>query len=60
MGVDVTVGAAVHPLDQVLLVQERVVGAERAGGVVEALVVVAQLRLPPRWQELVDVHHLAQ
>lgn len=58
--VDVVVGAAVHPLDQVLLVQQRVVGAERAGGVVEVLVVMAELRLPLGRQELVHVHHLTQ
>lgn len=60
VGVDVAVGPLVHPLDQVLLVQQRVVGAQRAGGVVELLVVMAQLRLSARRQELVDVHHLAQ
>lgn len=58
--VDVAVGPLVHPLDQVLLVQQRVVGAQRAGGVVEALVVMAELRPPAGRQELVDVHHLAQ
>lgn len=58
--VDVKVGAPVHPLDQVLLVQERVVGTERAGSIVETLVVVAELRLPPRRQELVNMDHLAQ
>lgn len=60
VGEDVAVGPLVHPLDQVLLVQKRVVGAQRAGGVEEALVVMAQLRLPAGGQELVDVHHLAQ
>lgn len=60
VGEDVAVGPLVHPLDQVLLVQQRVVGAQRAGGVEEALVVMAQLRLPAGGQELVDVHHLAQ
>lgn len=60
VGVDIAVGALVHPLDQVLLVQQRVVGAERAGGVKETLVVMAKLRLPARGQELVNVHHLAQ
>lgn len=59
-GVDIAVGALVHPLDQVLLVQQRVVGAKRAGGVNEVLVVMAELRLPARGQELVHVHHLAQ
>lgn len=60
MGVDVAVRPPVHPLDQVLLVQQRVVGAERAGSVVEALVVMTELRLPAGRQELIDVHHLAQ
>lgn len=60
VGVDVAVGPLVHPLDQVLLVQQRVVGAQRAGGVVELLVVMAELRPSARRQELVDVHHLAQ
>lgn len=60
MIVDVAVGALVHPFDQVFLVQQRVVGAERAGGVKEALVVMAELRLPAGRQELVNVHHLAQ
>lgn len=58
--VDFPIRAAVHAFDQVLLVQQRVVSPEGAGGVVEALVVVAELRLPARRQELVDVHHLAQ
>lgn len=57
---DVAVGALVHPLDQVLLIQQRMIGAERAGGVEEALVVMAELRLSVRGQELVNVHHLAQ
>ena len=60
VGVDVAVGALVHPFHQVLLVQQRVVGAQRAGGVEETLVVMAELRLPAGRQELVDVHHLAQ
>lgn len=60
VGVDVAVGPLVHPLDQVLLVQQRVVGAERAGRVVKSLVVMAELRLPARRQELVDMHHLTQ
>lgn len=60
VGVDVAVGALVHALNQVLLVQQRVVGAQRAGGIVETLVVMAELRLPPGRQELVHVHHLAQ
>lgn len=60
VGGDVAIGALVHPFDQVLLVQQRVVGAESAGGVKETLVVMAELRLPLRGQELVNVHHLAQ
>lgn len=59
-GVDIAVRALVHPLDQVLLVQQWVVGAKRAGSVKETLVVMAELRLPARGQELVNVHHLAQ
>lgn len=46
VGVDVAVGALVHALHQVLLVQQRVVGAQRAGSVIETLVVMAELRLP--------------
>lgn len=60
MRVDVAVGALVHPLDQVLLIQQRMIGAKRAGGVEEALVVMAELCLSVRGQELVNVHHLAQ
>lgn len=60
MGVNFAVRALVHPFDQVLLVQQRVVGAERAGGVKKTLVVMAELCLPLRGQELVNVHHLAQ
>lgn len=60
VGVDVAFGPSVHPLDQVLLVQQRVVGAQGAGGVEETLVVMAELRLSARRQELVDVYHLTQ
>ncbi|KAG5844815.1 hypothetical protein ANANG_G00166710 [Anguilla anguilla] len=57
---DVAVRPLVHPLDQVLLVEQGVVGPQRAGRVVEALVIVAQLRLTARRQELVHMHHLTQ
>ena len=60
MVVDVTVRALVHPFDQVFLVQQRVVGAERAGGVVETLIVVTELRLPAGRQEFVNMYHFAQ
>lgn len=59
VGVDVSVEALVHPFHQVLLVEQWVVGSERARRVMETLVVVTQLRLPLGRQELVDVHHLA-
>lgn len=58
VGVDVAIGSLVHTLDQVFLVQQWVVGAERAGGIVKSLVVMAELRLSARRQKLVDVHHL--
>lgn len=57
---NVVVGAPVHAFHQVLLVEQRVVRAERAGGVEEALVVMAELRPPAGWQELIHVHHLTQ
>lgn len=60
VAVDVPVGPLVHPFDQVLLVQQRVVGAERAGGVIETLIVMAELRLSTGRQELINVHHLAE
>ena len=52
--------ALVDPLDQGLLKQQGVVGAQRAGGVVVGLVVVAQVRLTQRGDVLVHVHLLAQ
>lgn len=58
--VDVAVGSLVHPLDQVLLVQQWVVGAEGAGCIEKPLIVMAELRLPARRKELVDVYHLTQ
>lgn len=60
VGVDVPVEPLVHPLDQVLLVEQGVVGPQSAGCVVEALVVVTQFRLPLRWQELIHVYYLTQ
>lgn len=58
--VDVPIGALVHALDQVLLVQQWVVSPECAGGIIETLIVVTEWRLPARRQKLVDVHHLTQ
>lgn len=60
VGVDIPVEPLVHPLDQVLLVEEGVVSAERARRVDETLVVVAELGLAARWQELIHMHHLTQ
>lgn len=60
VGVDIPVEPLVHPLDQVLLVQQGVVGAEGARRVDEALVVVTEFGLAARRQELVDMHHLTQ
>jgi len=60
MGGDVPVSSPVHAFHQVLLVEQWVVGAECACRIVEALVVVTQLRLPAGRQELVHVHDLAQ
>lgn len=57
---NVTVGALVHAFNQVLFVEQRVVRAERAGCIEEALVVMAELRSPAGWQELVHVYHLTQ
>lgn len=41
--VDVSVRTLVHPLHQVLLIEQRMVGTQSAGCIAEALVVVAQL-----------------
>lgn len=60
VGVDVAFGPLVHPLDQVFLVQQRVVGPQGAGGIEETLVVMAELCLSARRQELIDVYHLTQ
>lgn len=57
---NVAVGALIHTFHQVLLVEQRVVGAKRAGGVEEALVVMAELRSPAGWQELVHVYRVTQ
>lgn len=60
VGVDVAFGPLVHPLNQVLLIQQRVVRPQGARGVEETLVIMAELRLSARRQELVDVYHLTQ
>lgn len=57
---NVAVGALIHTFNQVLFVEQRVVRAKRAGGIEEALVVMAELRSPAGGQELVHVHHLTQ
>lgn len=51
----VALRASVEPLYQALLVQQRVVGAQSAGRVVVALVVVAEVRLPHGGDVLVYV-----
>lgn len=56
---EVSLRAHVHPPDEVLLVNEGVVGAQRAGGVIIVLVVVAQIRLPLGGDVLVHVKLVA-
>ena len=60
MGVNVPVEPLVHPLDEVLFVEQGVVGPQRAGSVMETLVVMTQLGLPPGRQELVHMHDITQ
>lgn len=55
----VTLRARVQPLNQALLVEQRVVGAQSAGRIIVALVVVAEVRLPHGRDVLVDMHLLA-
>lgn len=56
LAAQVGLGSRVQALHQELLIEQRVVGAQRAGRIVVQLVVVAQLRLPDGWQVLVHVH----
>lgn len=56
--VQVTMGAHVEPLHQQLLVEQRVVGAQCAGGVMVGLVVVTQVCLP-HWRDVFVHVHLA-
>lgn len=58
--VNVLICALVEVLHQILLKEERVVGAHRAGAVVELLVVVAHVSLALRWEELVNIHLVTQ
>lgn len=58
--VQIRLGAHVQALHQELLVEQRVVRPQGAGCVVVQLVVVAELRLPDRWDVLVHVHLSAQ
>lgn len=60
LAVQVPLGARVQALHQQLLVEQRVVRAQRARGVVVQLVVVAQLRLPDRRDVFIHVHLTAQ
>lgn len=60
VGVDIPVEPLVHSFDQVLLVEQGVVGAKCARCIDEALVVVAELGLAARRQELIHMHHLTQ
>lgn len=56
LAAQVPLGTCVQALHQELLVEQRVVGAERAGRVVVQLVVVAELRLPDRRDIFIDMH----
>ena len=58
--VQVTMGAHVEPLHQQLLVEQRVVGAQCAGGIMVGLVVVTQVCLPHRRNVFVHVHLATQ
>lgn len=60
MSVDIPVEPLVHSLDQVLLVEQGVVGAKCARRINEALIIVAELSLAARRQELINMHHLTQ
>lgn len=58
--VNVVVRAPVEVLHHVLLEEEWVVGAHRAGAVEELLVVVAHVGLALGWKKLVNVHLVTQ
>lgn len=58
--VQVTMGAHVEPLHQQLLVEQRVVGSQCAGGVMVGLVVVTQVCLPHWWDVFIHVHLATQ
>lgn len=47
-------------LYQILLKEERVVSAHRAGAVKEFLVVVAHISLALGWEEFVNIHLITQ
>lgn len=57
---EVSLGPCVDALDQDLLIEEGVVGPQRAGGIIISLVVVAQVGLPHGGNVLVHMHLLAQ
>lgn len=58
--INVLVHALVEVLHHILLKEERVVGAHRAGAVEELLVVVAHVGLALGWQELINIHLVTQ
>lgn len=58
--IDVFVRSLVHPLHQVLLIEQRVVGTHGAGCIFEVLIVVAELGFALGRQELIDVDHVAE
>ena len=60
MSVDVSVRTLVHPLHQVLLIEQWVVGTQCAGRITEALVVVAELSFATRWQEFIHMDHITK
>lgn len=58
--VNVLICALVEVLYQILLKEERVVGAHRAGAVKEFLVVVAHISLALGWEEFINIHLVTQ
>lgn len=47
-------------LHQILLIEQWVVGAHRAGTIEELLVVVAHVGLALGWEELINIHLVTQ
>lgn len=58
--VDVLICALVEMLHQILLIEQWVVGAHRAGTIEELLVVVAHVGLALGWEELINIHLVTQ